>query len=376
MKGVRLALGLALALALALATTAAQGHRASDGFLELAVEGGVVRGHYEIALRDAVLLADFDVDRDRTLTWGELSRGGAALRDALAPSLAIEADGRPCAARLGEVHVNARSDGPYAWYALEADCGRAPLRLHVSYRVLFDVDPSHRGLLTVRARAATHTAVFEPARDAVALDLAAPSALRQATAYFREGAHHIWIGVDHVLFLLALLLPCVLRRSRGAWRPSGSLRETGWEVFRVVTAFTLAHSVTLSLSALDLLRLPAGPTEMAIALSVLLAALNNVYPVVTGARWQVAFGFGLIHGFGFASVLGDMDLPAGTRALALLAFNAGIEAGQLAIVAVLLPVAFALRERSGYPRAMQAGSLAMAAVAVAWLAERGGLLAA
>ena len=144
-----------------------------------------------------------------------------------------------------------------------------------------------------------------------------------------------------------------------------------WDVLRVVTAFTLAHSITLSAAALGWLALPSRLVESAIALSVVLAALNNLRPVVEGRRWVVAFGFGLIHGFGFASVLADLGLPSGSLLLALLGFNLGVELGQLAIVAVFLPVAFALRGTRFYRSVVMAGgSVLIAVLAALWFAER------
>ena len=143
-------------------------------------------------------------------------------------------------------------------------------------------------------------------------------------------------------------------------------------MFKVVTAFTVAHSITLSLAALGVISLPSRLIESAIAASVVLAALNNVRPVVYGGRWIIAFVFGLIHGFGFASVLTDLGLPQGSLLLALVAFNLGVELGQLAIVAVFLPVAYALRDTRALPArgVLIGGSLLVAAIAAVWLVER------
>jgi hypothetical protein len=140
---------------------------------------------------------------------------------------------------------------------------------------------------------------------------------------------------------------------------------------KVVTAFTLAHSLTLSLAALGVVSLPSRLVESAIALSVVLAALNNLRPLVYGRRWVIAFGFGLIHGFGFASVLADLGLPQDTLLIALVAFNLGVEIGQLAIVGIFLPIAYALRSSGFYRRVLFAyGSTAIAVIAFVWLAER------
>jgi hypothetical protein len=182
---------------------------------------------------------------------------------------------------------------------------------------------------------------------------------------------HIWVGYDHILFLLSLLLPAALVWQGRRWLPAAQLREPSLDVVRTVTAFTVAHSITLSLAALGVISLPSRWVESAIAASVLLAALNNLFPLVHGRRWAVAFGFGLIHGFGFASVLADLGLPKDALLLALVGFNLGVEAGQLAIVALFLPLAFSLRATRAYRVPVFAGgSTAIAGVAAIWLYER------
>src|SRR5262249_51800960 len=147
--------------------------------------------------------------------------------------------------------------------------------------------------------------------------------------FIYEGIWHIWLGFDHVLFLLALLLPAVLVRVDGHWHAAGTFSSVCWNVVSIVTAFTVAHSITLSLAALDVVRLPSHLVESTIAASVVLAGLGNLYPRMIGRRWLVAFGFGLIHGFGFAAVLTDLGLPQHSLLLSLISFNVGVEIGQL-----------------------------------------------
>jgi hypothetical protein len=139
----------------------------------------------------------------------------------------------------------------------------------------------------------------------------------------------------------------------------------------VVTAFTLAHSITLSLAALQIISLPSRWVESAIAASVVIAALNNLRGRIDSRRWVMAFGFGLIHGFGFASVLADLGLPQGALVLALVGFNLGVELGQLAIVAAFLPLAFWLRETRFYQLGVfRLGSVLVALIASWWLVQR------
>jgi hypothetical protein len=163
----------------------------------------------------------------------------------------------------------------------------------------------------------------------------------------------------------------VLLRSDDGWRGAEQFRPAFLEVVNVVTAFTVAHSITLSLAALGVWTPPSRLVESAIAASVVLAALNNLVPRVLDFRWIVAFGFGLIDGFGFASVLSDLSLPRGSLLLSLFAFNLGVEVGQLAIVAAFLPVAWAARRTTAYRTGvMTFGSLAVLSLSGMWLVER------
>ncbi len=367
----------AMVLALAfLWQGAAEAHRPSDAYLTLRVTDAKLEGQLEIALRDVDALTGADADGDRVLTWSELRATAPTLGALVRERVEVRADGRECTLGITDLLVHARSDGRYAWLSLEGVCPTAPHELSVAYRLLFDLDPTHRGIVRIDAPGQAHTGVLGPDDAPRLWTLAQSSRMDAFRDYLVEGVHHIWIGIDHILFLLALLLPSVLVWRGGVgWQPVTRLRPALLDVTATVTAFTLAHSVTLSLAALDLVRLPGAAVEAAIAASVVLAALNNLRPLVWRRRWLLAFVFGLIHGFGFASVLGDLGLPSGLRVLSLLAFNLGVELGQLAIVLVAVPVAYALRA-TGFYRigVLRFGSLAVAALAGLWCLQRVGLL--
>jgi hypothetical protein len=285
-------------------------------------------------------------------------------------ALGIAGDGRACNVRVTDHRVDTHTDGAYLVFDLDAPCGVAPRTAEVRYRLLFEVDPTHRGLLKLDLGGATHAAIFAPESMDARFD-AGSNAWRTLSQYFSDGVQHIWAGYDHILFLFSLLLPAVAMRRRGRWEPKPQLRPVIVDVARTVTAFTLAHSITLGLAAFDVVTLPSRIVESVIALSVVLAALNNIVCVVEHRRWLVAFAFGLIHGFGFASVLADLQLQGLGRAVALAGFNLGVEAGQLAIVAVALPFLYLVRETVFYRRALLVGgSGAIALLAAVWLAER------
>jgi len=229
----------------------------------------------------------------------------------------------------------------------------------------------HRGLLKLEAGASVRSAVLDPSAPAQPFELSEAGVWKTLVTYVGQGVWHIWIGIDHILFLVALLLPTVLWREGGRWVAARTLRAVGWDVLKVVTGFTLAHSITLTLATLGWVTLPSRPVESVIAASVALAAANNLWPVIGGRRWAVAFAFGLVHGFGFAGALAELGLPQGALAASLLGFNVGVEVGQLAIVAVFLPVAFALRGTRFYRQGvLVGGSVLIACVALLWFAER------
>ena len=173
--------------------------------------------------------------------------------------------------------------------------------------------------------------------------------------FFRLGVEHILTGYDHLLFLLALLL-------RGGRFLS---------LLKIITAFTVAHSITLALAVLGVVTIPGRIIEPAIAASIVWVALENLLRRdAPSQRWLVSFVFGLVHGFGFASAIEPLALPPARLALALLGFNLGVEAGQALVVALLLPLLLWMRGRSWEPRVVRAASLGVAAVGLGWVVQR------
>lgn len=355
--------------------SAAFAHKPSDSYLTLRVGGRALDGRWDLALRDLEAVFELDRNHDGRIDWGEVRTRLDDIDAYALRHLTLARGGEACVWRAADHQIDRHSDGAYLVLFLAGECVR-PGRLDVGYSLLFDVDAQHRGLLRLESRedaAAASTAVFSTDARSQSFDLGRASAWTSWRGYVRDGIAHIAEGYDHILFLVALLLPAVLGRSGradGARAPAPEL-ATFWSVAKTVTAFTLAHSLTLAAAACGVIALPARLTESMIALSIVLTAADNLVPILPPRRWIVAFVFGLIHGFGFAAVLIDLDLPRSALALALFGFNLGVEVGQLVLVALLVPLACLARGTLVYRSlALRVGSAAIGMLALGWLAER------
>ncbi|MDM0032078.1 HupE/UreJ family protein [Variovorax sp. J22P271] len=364
--------------ALVCAPSLALAHKASDAYLQLRLAGDTLSVRWDISLRDLDAVLDLDSNGDRKLSWGEVKSRMDDIQAYAQARLQLQR-GRCSMVQAQPPAIEDRIDGAYLVLQLQANCDPRPT-LEVDYRLFREVDPTHRGLLRIEAAADLEPVLqsLDPAGGPVTVawpgggGSAGPAAApaRSAT-FFRDGVHHLVIGYDHVLFLISLLLPAVLRRRDGGWEPVTNWREAVWPMVATVTMFTIAHSITLALAGLQLVTLSPRIIEPGIALTIMVAALDNLHPLLRGRRKLFTFLFGLIHGFGFAGVLSELDLPVSGFVVALLQFNLGVEAGQLLIVTVALVVLFSLREWKRYPSViLRGGSILAVVIASIWLAER------
>lgn len=365
----------ALLVLLAL-SSAAFAHSASTSYLSIdaagtATDAGAPNFSWTLALRDVDALLDLDADGDGRLRWAEVADRTADI-ETLAQRALQFSTGRPCALRLAAMQWQSIDGSGHLRLSGRVGCASTSAPLQLAYRLFDGVDPTHRALLQVsgddRLQSVAPGAIVALDSGATAGGTAADTGF---TRMLVDGALHILGGLDHLLFLVALMLPAVMTRQQGRWIARAELRSALLQVAWVATAFTVAHSITLGLASFGLLRVPARVIEPLIAATVLATALNNLWPVLTTRLALAAFGFGLIHGFGFAEVLAPLGLPAGELARALLAFNLGVEAGQLVIVGVSFALLAAVRHWPGYPRwVLGAGSAALALLSAAWLIER------
>ena len=349
----------------------ASAHKPSDSYLAIAVENSNINGQWDIALRDLDYAIGLDEDTNSEITWQEVLNKQKAISAYAFARLNIQSNQVTCPVAPTQMLIEHHTDGTYAVLKFTAHCKKMISTLGLRYNLFSELDPSHRGLLRLEFKNLTKTAVFGPDQPLQSFKLENASHFTEFKEYLVEGMWHIWKGYDHILFLLSLLLPAVFIRTATGWLPAENFKPTVIDVLKVVTAFTVAHSITLTLATLHVLSLPSRWVEAAIALSVVLAALNNVFPIILKYRWLVAFVFGLIHGFGFATVLSDLGLQGTTLVLALIGFNLGVEVGQIGILSVYIPISYAMRRTWIYKNIIfNVGSMLIAVIATAWLVER------
>lgn len=359
--------GLAL---IALLAPPAAAHQSSDAYLRASIDAqGRVALQVDVALRDLDVLLDLDANSDGQLSWGEVRGREREIADHIAAHIRLD-EGRCKLKEQPGLALDRKADGVYAALRYTSDCS-ASARPSLAYGLMREADPTHRGLLAVldaQSRPGGTLRSLPPGGEPVRLvfDGVAPSdATTEAEpahsgGFLSDGLHHILIGPDHVLFIVCLLLPLVL----------GNTKRSVWPIVALVTAFTVGHSITLGLASLRIVSLSPSIIEPLIALTIALTALDNMRPFFRGPRAAAAFFFGLIHGFGFAGPLIELDLAPGAMAWALLQFNLGVEAGQLVVVALAMLLLWPLRGRPIARQLLIAGSAAAGLVALLWFAER------
>jgi len=318
--------------------------------------GRVVSGELTFAREELrTLIPALDGDGDGALTSAELTGGTDALQVVVA-GVQVSGDGQDCP---GVVVDAALTEEDGARVHLSFECPAPPRRLELHVPLLTTLAFGHRHLAEFRTPdgAVLAEPVLHRGAASSAVELGEPATARPSVgAYFQIGVEHILIGIDHLVFLLGLVVI------------GGRVRS----LIAVITAFTLGHSLSLALATLGIWTPDAGLVEPAIALSIAYVGIENFLVKDAGGRWRITLPFGFIHGFGFAGVLAEIGVPDDAVGLALLLFNLGVEAGQLLVLAVVLPLLALLGRLPAYQR-VQGPRWISAAIVIAgvyWFIER------
>lgn len=359
----------------------AQAHQFSTAYLAIETQTQnktpKITAEYRLAVRDLSLLVPLEIDQNRQITWGAIKAQQGAIATLLNQDIQWKSGTSACTMnpQREPLALDKIAGLSYVVMYLAVDCGDQNATA-LDYRVLQHVDSGHRLILSVhdanQLKSATRTWLIAPSITSLDASESSSNGLAQTfKTYVKEGTHHILSGYDHLLFLLCLLLPAVYIRKDKQWIPVQSSMTAIRHTFYIATAFTLAHSITLTLAALNVIALPSKLVESVIAFSIALAALSNLFPMFGTKQIRVAFIFGLIHGFGFASALTDLPLTTGARMMALFSFNFGIELGQITCILIFFPIALALRERVFYRQVIfKGGSVVACVLALLWMTQR------
>lgn len=352
-------------------TNSVAAHQLSTSYIIAKVDDtGHISGEWQLSLTDLELAIGLDANSNGELTWGEVKDSQAEIASYLSEHLSISRKNLKC--QLSFDLVERLQDHANEAFAVTDFSGQCAISgtLELNYSAIFSEDSSHEVIVNIGDGLRLHSFVLDEKTQKIELDLKAGSWLTTLKQFIYQGIVHILIGLDHILFLLALLLPAVLQRKDNKWQGIGDVKTILTNTVWIVSSFTLAHSLTLTATALGWLSPSSRWVELGIACSVLFAALNNIWPLVIRLAW-LTFAFGLLHGMGFAGVLGELGLPADQQLLSILAFNLGVELGQLAILILLLPVLILLRKTKFYIQGvMPIGSLIIALMSLQWIIER------
>lgn len=330
----------------------ASAHPYNNGYSELRLEKKEV--YYSLFL-PAAGLPFIDSDKDGKISDAELSSGRAPLDRLLSDGIVLDNGGIPMDSQVLEVRADIRDDVPGVSAELLFHGDQALESLLIHYNLLFDdIDPDHLNFVTIYDGDDLDQYLFEAGDREYYFDNP-PGLGTMLAVYFKLGVLHLASGADHLAFLFALLL------AASRWK----------EALAVVTAFTASHSITLLLAAAGYMPVSPRVVEAAISLSICFVAAGNPFIRRPGRRWIPALLLGLIHGLGFAGALGETGLPASHVLPSLLSFNLGVEAGQVVLVAVVLPLLLLLRRYERYYRyTVWIGSAGLFMLGLNWFLQR------
>ncbi len=361
------------------AASPASAHTGDQSYVYLDVYERTIEGRLEFPVKDINRVFGTSLPVDTEPGEPQLLELTPRLQDYARSRFDLGANGEKWPIRYTDLEWLQTENGGYGLIHFEVEGERdIPRTLDIRYEALLDTDPGHNAFLIIAnywkggifANEADYLLVFDQGNRSQSFDLESPSFWKGFRTTIDLGVEHIRIGADHILFIIALLLPSVLVFTGSRWEPGAKFTSSLWRVLKIATSFTIAHSITLTLAGLGVFELPGRLVETMIAVSIILAALHNFRPVFANKEWLVAFTFGLFHGLGFAGLLEDLGLTRTNKVWSLLGFNLGVELGQAAIIIMVFPILFVLRRLPIYRWILDVGSVLLAIVAFGWMLER------
>ncbi len=378
-----LSLFLILGAVFATTTTPASAHTGVQSYIYLDVDESSMTGRIEAPIPDLRDVLGLNLKGSDEEITNEVNDALPAVTAYLAEHFVLEVDGETLPIRFDEASLffseAEEEDDNYMVFPFEvevADVVPREFDLRADF-FIEEVDNRENWLIIsndyeagVIENGYEEISRFTEPDATESVKLGEPDRFKNLVSSVKLGVDHMRTGPDHILFVLVLLLPSVLV-FKGSWKPSASFGSALWRVLKIVTMFTLAHSVTFTLTGIGVLpSLSSRVVESIIALSIAAAALHNLRPIFANREWLISFVFGLFHGMGFASLISGLDVKLSTELISLFGRNLGIEIGQAIVILLLFPALFLLRRTTLYSKFFVVGSLLLTFISLGWMIER------
>ncbi len=344
-------------------------HNTDYARLVLDINNNTINAQLELTVADLEYKIGLDRDFNGKITWGELSENSDRLFKYVRDGIKIQNNKKTCKVSYQGLKVNQRIQKNYALLELAVQCPDKVQTLTVNYQLMFDVDAKHKLILGINEADKSVTRILTANKPEI--NYSRKNSSWGNIDFILSGIEHIWIGYDHILFLLCLLLAAIKTQKSGKQGSRKPIRKIMIEVIKLVTAFTIAHSVTFLLANFGIVKISPDLTEAVIALTVVMVALNNIFNVFDSGLWKIVFALGLVHGLGFANVMSALELSKAQSVLSILMFNAGVEIGQLLLIIIFVPVLVLLSGYKLYFKYLRPGmSWFISIIGVMWFIER------
>lgn len=361
-----------LVILILLAPIFASAHQTSTSFIKIEQQetDNQLKGSLKVNWFDLNQALSIDSDQNGKLTWGEVLRSKNKIHNYIENNIFFSDSNDHCNLDFNDyIQIEELLDEAYMYIEFNVKCTELNT-FTLNYFLLFDHFSNHKALVSLARNTETINKIISNDNKTIIFNAVPETVWNVFKNFLIEGIWHIWIGFDHILFLIVLLLPACLIRKNNRWESQTSISAVIKNTTLLVSSFTLAHTVTLSLATLKLVSFNPQLIEITIALSIVVCALNNVLNFLK-SNYILVFAFGLLHGFGFANVLGELINSANDATVPLLAFNLGVEVGQLAILLFLLPILFFISSQRWYKsKGIYVLSIISAICGTYWLIER------
>jgi len=344
-------------------------HTTSTSYLNLDLNKTSITGTWQVTVKDIHLVLGLDINNDSKLIWSEIINQKYRILEELNKSIKISSNSNICRIHTRKIKIDRRSTNVFLIIPFETNC-HLKSRLLVNYNFLFDIDAFHKTILTVKDINRNSTTILSYSNRTYQFDAQSANSFQNFLKFITQGIIHVLIGLDHVLFVICLLLSATLFMKNSAQQENNS-RFLMTNIFKLITTFTVAHSITLILASTKILSISPIIIEPAIALSVIVLALLNLNTHFNFKHWPIVFLFGLIHGFGFAFVLEEVQIQSSSLISSLFGFNLGVEIGQFVIVLSVLPLLYILITKKFYSRyVVPISSVLIAVTGLVWFIDR------